>query len=203
MTPWTVVVPVKDLGSAKSRLDAPSGPARAELALAFARDTLAGVLAASTVACVVLVTSEPRMVDAAPAGVQVVPDPRRGLVAALAAGAAVAGSGPVALLLGDLPALRPAELEAALTAAADHDRAMVPDAEGTGTTLLAAAGAELLRPAFGPGSRAAHERAGHQVLDAGPGLRRDVDTAADLAAAVRLGVGPATAAALAALAPLD
>lgn len=203
MTSWTVVVPVKDLGSAKSRLDAPSGRARAELALAFARDTLTAVLAAARVAAVVLVTSEPRMVEAAPARVRVVPDPRHGLVAALVAGAEVAGGGRVALLLADLPALRPDELDAALTAAAGHERAMVPDAEGTGTTLLTASRAELLRPAFGPGSRAAHERAGHRVVAAGPGLRRDVDTADDLAAAVRLGVGPVTAAALAALTPLD
>ncbi len=203
MTAWTVVVPVKDLGSAKSRLDAPSGPARAELALAFARDTLTAVLGAACVASVVLVTSEPRMVDVVPPGVRVVPDPGRGLVAALAAGAEVVDDGPVALLLGDLPALRPAELDAALAAAADHERAMVPDAEGAGTTLLTAGRAGLLRPAFGPGSRDAHERAGHRILEAGPGLRRDVDTADDLAAAVRLGVGPATAAALAALAPLD
>lgn len=203
MTSWTVVVPVKDLGSAKSRLDAPSGRARAELALAFARDTLAAVLASARVAGVVLVTSEPRMVEVVPDGVRVVPDPGRGLVAALSAGAGAVEGGPVALLLGDLPALRPGELDAALTAAADHERAMVPDAEGTGTTLLTAARADLVRPAFGPGSRAAHEGAGHRILEAGPGLRRDVDTADDLAAAVRLGVGPATAAALAALAPLD
>lgn len=203
MTSWTVVVPVKDLELAKSRLEAPSGRARAELALAFARDTLAAVLATASVAGVVLVTSEPRMVEAAPDGVRVVPDPGRGLVAALSAGAGAVEGGPVALLLGDLPALRPGELDAALGAAADHERAMVPDAEGTGTTLLTAARADLVRPAFGPGSRAAHERAGHRVLEAGPGLRRDVDTTDDLAAAVRLGVGPATAAALAALAPLD
>ena len=82
---------------------------------------------------------------------------------------------------------------------------MVPDADGTGHHAAHRARAgPLLRPASGPGSRAAHEAAGHVVLaDVGAGLRRDVDTTADLAAAVGLGVGPATAAALAALAPFD
>ncbi len=81
---------------------------------------------------------------------------------------------------------------------------MVPDADGTGTTLLTARAPEALRPHFGPGSRAAHETAGHVVLaDVGAGLRRDVDTTADLAAVVGLGVGPVTADALARLAPLD
>ena len=98
----------------------------------------------------------------------------------------------MAALVGDLPALRPAELDAALTAAAAHPAAFVADHLGTGTTLLTAGPATTLAPHFGPGSAAAHAR-GAVALSAGPGLRTDVDTAADLARAAELGVGMRTA----------
>ena len=201
---WSLVVPIKRLEQAKSRLTLPAD-ARASLALAMALDTLGAVLGAGRVARLVIVTSEAQVraaLDGTPR-VRWLDDPGTGLGGAIARGqdhlSAIA-TGPSAILLGDLPALRSAELDEALAAAQEHQRAMVPDAEGTGTTLLTAVRAQDLRPRFGPGSRAAHESAGHLVLDrAGPGLRHDVDTAADLAAAIRLGVGEATAGVLAGL----
>jgi 2-phospho-L-lactate guanylyltransferase len=99
----------------------------------------------------------------------------------------------IAALVGDLPALRPDELQAALTAAAAHPRSFVPDAPGTGTTLLAVTASVPLDPQFGLDSAARHA-SGAAVLQAGPGLRHDVDTADDLRAAALLGLGPATAA---------
>ncbi len=105
--------------------------------------------------------------------------------------------GAVAVLLGDLPALRPNELGAALRAAERHERAMVPDAAGTGTTLITSLRGECHSPAFGPGSRAAHRAAGYVEVDLprSSGLRSDVDTREDLSAlAERL--GPWTRAAL-------
>jgi 2-phospho-L-lactate guanylyltransferase len=92
-----------------------------------------------------------------------------------------------------LPALRPAELAEALdaAAAAPGGRAFVADQPGTGTTLLAAGPARPLAPAFGPGSADAHRHGGAMPLTGGwPSLRRDVDTADDLAAARLLGTGP-------------
>ncbi|MCA1825223.1 MAG: 2-phospho-L-lactate guanylyltransferase, partial [Frankia sp.] len=78
------------------------------------------------------------------------------------------------------------------------DRALVSDTSATGTTVLTARSGVELDPQFGPGSHDAHVAAGAVALAVDvPGLRRDVDTAADLAAAVALGVGPATRAALA------
>jgi 2-phospho-L-lactate guanylyltransferase len=98
----------------------------------------------------------------------------------------------VAVLLGDLPALRPADLLAALHAAAAHLLAVVPDADGTGTVLLTAREGHL-EPAFGSGSAARHTAAGHQRLELDlPHLRTDVDDDASLRAARRLGVGTAT-----------
>lgn len=108
----------------------------------------------------------------------------------------------VVALTADLPAMRPAELEAALAAAERAGRrAFVPDLEGTGTVLLAAPAGEALAPQFGPGSAAAHARSGAVRLDgAWPSLRRDVDTAADLDAAALLGLGAHTGQVLCAVA---
>ena len=72
----------------------------------------------------------------------------------------------------------------------------MPDAAGTGTTLLTARPGVALAPAFGVGSAARHA-ADSVALEGGGGLRNDVDTAADLVAAGALGLGAATAAALA------
>ncbi|MFC5061448.1 2-phospho-L-lactate guanylyltransferase [Actinomycetospora atypica] len=203
-----LVVPVKELRLAKTRL-APASAAAADpddpavlharLALALAADTLAAVLA-SGVARVAVVTPDPRVAGLAPDGTTARPlpvaDPGRGLNAAIRAGIdALAGDAPVAALLADLPALRPAALDDALRAAGralrDAPAAFVADHTGTGTALL------VLRrdftPRFGPGSAAAHRAAGAVALDGDwPGLRHDVDTPADLAEVRALGVGPAT-----------
>jgi 2-phospho-L-lactate guanylyltransferase len=73
-------------------------------------------------------------------------------------------------------------------------RGFVPDHDASGTTLLAASAGLALAPSYGVGSQASHAGSGAVELPAGPGLRLDVDTPADLEAALRLGVGPATAA---------
>ncbi len=58
--------------------------------------------------------------------------------------------GRVAVLLGDLPALRPEELDAALAAAARHPLAFVRDADGAGTTLATASPERAVRAAVRP-----------------------------------------------------
>ncbi|MCI4064702.1 2-phospho-L-lactate guanylyltransferase [Micromonospora sp. R77] len=198
---WTVVVPVKRLEVAKSRLrGALPGVPHAELALALAADTVRAVRACPAVAEVLVVTDDPRMgAQLRAAGARTVPDaPDAGLNAAFRHGAAVAGPHvPVAALTADLPALRPVELAAALrTAAAGPGvRRFVADAPGSGTVLLTTPAGVPLEPRFGVGSAAAHAASGALSLDdAWPTLRRDVDTAADLADAALLGLGPRTAA---------
>jgi 2-phospho-L-lactate guanylyltransferase len=129
-------------------------------------------------------------------GARVVPDrPGAGLNAALRFGAdAVAGyDRPRAALAADLPALRPDELTTALSLA--WRRSFVADAEGSGTVLLAAPPGVPLDPRFGAGSAAAHAASGADALTGDwPGLRRDVDTPADLRAVLELGAGPYTSA---------
>ena len=199
---WAVVVPVKGGPLGKSRLALPRA-SRAVLADAFARDTVAALAAGMPAAPLFVVTADPRVVAwVTAAGHRPVADPGSGLDAAVAAGvdaARSAGATRVAVVLGDHPALRPHEVRTALAAAGEHPASVLPDADDDGTALLtldpAAAG---VRTAFGPDSAAAHERLGHHRLHLDlPGLRVDVDDAASLAAAVRLGLGPYSREALA------
>ena len=198
---WAVVVPVKGGPLAKSRLHLPRA-ARSALADAFARDTVAALAAGLPGGPVLVVTSDPDVARwVAAAGHVVVADPGAGLDSAVAAGvdaARAAGATRVAVVLGDHPALRPKEVGAALAAAAAHPASVLPDADGDGTALLTLPAAGPARTAFGPGSAGAHERLGHRRLDLDlPGLRVDVDDAASLAAATRLGLGPSSREALA------
>ncbi|WP_234591410.1 2-phospho-L-lactate guanylyltransferase, partial [Micromonospora sp. MH99] len=141
---WAVVVPVKRLAAAKSRLrGALPGVPHEELALALAADTLRAVLACPAVAEALVVTDDTRVVAAArAAGAGTVPDvPDAGLNAAFRHGAAQISGRWVAGLTADLPALRPAELADALLAAqcdTEGVRRFVADVPGGGTVLLAA-----------------------------------------------------------------
>jgi 2-phospho-L-lactate guanylyltransferase len=200
---WAVVVPVKGGPLAKSRLHLPH-EARAALADAFARDTVAALAAGMPGATVLVVTSDPAVARwVRDAGHTVVADPGSGLDPAVAAGVGAArdrGFRRVAVVLGDHPALRVEEVGAALAAAGGHPAAVLADADDSGTALLTlpATEAERVRTAFGPGSAAAHVRLGHVRLDLDlPGLRVDVDDAASLAAAAHLGLGPYSREALA------
>jgi 2-phospho-L-lactate/phosphoenolpyruvate guanylyltransferase len=214
---WTVLLPVKVLAQAKSRLAQLAGERRHALALALACDTVAAVIACPEVARVIVVTSDPVAGPRLSAlGALIVPEApvtsagaaptangdgsQRPLNAALLGGAAVAAArwpeSGLAALTADLPALRPAELARALRAAADVGRpAFVPDAAGVGTTLYAVAPGREFTPMYGGASRARHAAGGaaELALDGIAGLRQDVDTPDDLRTAVALGVGPRTA----------
>jgi 2-phospho-L-lactate guanylyltransferase len=199
---WTLVVPLKPLAHAKSRLSGAAGSLRPELALAFAQDTVAAALGCPEVARVLVVTDDAGAgAELAALGAEPVPDsPAAGLNAALAHGAALAraryAAGWVAAMSADLPALRSEELGRVLRAAAERPRAFLADTQLVGTTLLTAAPDRLLDPRFEGGSRLRHAASGgHElILDDVPSVRRDVDTPDDLRAALLLGTGPRTAA---------
>jgi 2-phospho-L-lactate/phosphoenolpyruvate guanylyltransferase len=198
---WVAIVPVKGAPGAKSRLDHDD---RAQLAEAFALDTVAALLAASVVTDVFVVTADTEIgAHLASLGARIVPEttPLHGddpLNSAIVAGLEAARSSRpvsnIAVFTGDLPSLTVADTERALALATAHDLSMVPDEEGTGTTALLARAGVPFTPRFGPGSRAAHEAAGHHPLDlpTTSSIRRDVDTVANLAEALHLGVGPHT-----------
>jgi 2-phospho-L-lactate guanylyltransferase len=176
---WTVLIPLKPLGTAKSRLrGALPGVRHEDLVLSLASSTVAAVRECGLVRRTVVIT------NVALESVETVPDLHGDLNDAIREAARLV-TGPVAVIPADLPALRAKELAEAL--ALCEGRSFVPDAEGTGTVLLAALDGAL-DPHFGPGSALIHERSGAKRLAGDwPTLRRDVDTAADLAAVEALG----------------
>ena len=205
---WTLVIPLKPLARAKSRLaDTAADGVRPTLALAFAQDTVAAALASPSVKDVAVVTDDALAGrELAALGARIVTDePRGGLNAALAYAAdtvrAARPQTPVAALNADLPALRPLELARVLDAAAEFPRAFLADAAAIGTTLLTAAPGRELLPAFGPDSRARHRASGaaELTLTEVDSVRQDVDTGEDLRAALALGVGHHTKLVVAAL----
>lgn len=199
-TGFCVIVPVKPSARAKSRLAPLGEEARRALATALALDTVTAAAGSSAVGAVLVVTDDhvlaARMTEA---GAHVVPDGASDDLneslrqAAFEARRRWPDLSPAALCA-DLPALDSDELTAALQVAEHHDAAFVADAEGVGTTMLAAVSADDFLPRFGPASSTAHADDGaYEIVEvAVPTLRRDVDTPEDLEAALRLGAGERT-----------
>ncbi|SFL39929.1 2-phospho-L-lactate guanylyltransferase [Geodermatophilus ruber] len=188
---WTVLVPVKALDRAKSRLRASTGRDTSALALAFALDTVEAAGRAGGVGGVHVITADPLVAaEAVGMGAAVLPDLGGGVLNLAVGRAAELLAGPdagvglgLAVLPADLPGLDPADLELALSAATAHPRAFLADAGGVGTTLLTARAGHRLEPRYGPGSAAAHQAGGaHPLGVPAPTVRADVDRSADLRA---------------------
>ncbi len=199
--PYAVLLPVKPPGRGKTRLgDLP----RDTLASAFALDVATACLHSAFVAEVLVVTDDATFASALSAlGCAAIPDGVSGdlngslSLAALEAVRRWPGLVPVALCA-DLPCLTAADLDTALAQRPGRPF-FVADRSRTGTTLYSAP-VEEFTPRFGPGSAGLHADSGAWPVEGElASLRLDVDDAADLAAAVRHGVGAHTAAAVAAL----
>ncbi|MGV0039124.1 2-phospho-L-lactate guanylyltransferase [Mycobacterium colombiense] len=201
-----LIIAVKRLAAAKTRL-APvfSARTRESVVLAMLMDTLTAAGRVRSLGSITVITPDDAAAAAATElGADVLadptpdghPDPLNNAIAA--AERAVGGSfANVVALQGDLPALQTQELNEAIAAARQHRRSFVADRLATGTAALFAFGSRL-DPQFGPDSSARHRSSGAiELTGAWPGLRCDVDTPTDLAAARRLGVGAATARAIA------
>lgn len=191
---FALLVPVKTLTLAKSRLAVGHHVDRAPLMRAFALDALSAAAASSAVTHVFAVTDEPGLEVA---GTTRLPDEGDGDLnlalrhAALRVRLDDPGIG-VAAMCADLPCLRSEDLTAALEAGMSP-RWFVADASGRGTTLLAAAPGMDLDPHFGTDSARRHETSGAIPVKAPvPTLRRDVDTEHDLVEATALGLGAHT-----------
>ena len=199
-----LIIAVKRLDAAKTRLAsvfAGSAPgARAEMVLAMLVDTVTAAQAVPAVRAVPVVTPDRTAAEAARAhGAHVLvdstdaghPDPLNEALRRAEANVR-ATSANVAVLQGDLPALQPRELAQAISAARAHARSYVGDRHGTGTTALFAFGTAL-DVGFGSDSARRHRLSGAvELTGAWPGLRCDIDTPEDLAAALDLGVGTST-----------
>ena len=199
-TGFCVLVPVKPSARAKSRLAPLGDEARRDLATALAVDTVTAALSSPAVGAVLVVTDDHVLAGLmSRVGAHVVPDGAADDLneslrqAAFEARRRWPDLSPAALCA-DLPALDADDLTAALEVAVHHDAAFVADADGVGTTMLAAASADDLLPRFGPDSRARHADDGaHEIVEVDvPTLRRDVDTPEDLRTALALGAGERT-----------
>lgn len=201
-----LVIAVKRLAAAKTRL-APifSATTREAVVLAMLIDTITAAAAVPAVQSITVVTPDDGAGDAArQLGARVLADPtpqghRNPLNNAIAAAEEMVRSetSNIVVLQGDLPALQPQELGEAIAAARAHPRSFVGDRHGTGTSALIALGVAL-DPRFGQDSAERHRHSGAiELTGAWPGLRCDIDTPADLSVARRLGVGAATAQAIA------
>ena len=193
------VIALKPTEHAKSRLELPD-PLRRRLAWTMALDTLSAL--SQGLAHVLVVSDQPALearLRRAGLAVEVIGESGHvGMNAALGHGARVLraeGFPTVVASVGDLPALRSDSVLRVLDASRPHPRSFVADASGIGTTMLVAHEVELA-PHFQGRSAAAHHTSGAVSLatEAIADARRDVDTEADLAVAVGLGLGPATGA---------
>lgn len=210
------VVALKTLPAAKSRLAELPDPLRERLARCMAIDTLAALRPA--VQQLVVVSDQPDLVTALHRrglDVRIIPEPHPAPVGtgsspsslnlALAEADRVLRSEGVDVVLacvGDLPALRTSSVTKVIAGSRAWPRAYLSDHDDLGSTMLIARGVPL-NPLYGTeisaghpvGSSERHRGSGAVALPLGdlPDARRDVDTAADLAAAVGMGVGPATA----------
>jgi 2-phospho-L-lactate/phosphoenolpyruvate guanylyltransferase len=192
----TAVLPVKRFAAAKRRLATGiDQERRVALIAAMLDDVLQAIAAARSLERTIVVSSEPRAIDAAATiGAEVLPDPDEGGHS----GAALAGIARalesrarcVVLLPGDCPLLKPREVDRLLTGAPERYVAVVPDRHGTGTNALALAPPDAIRPSFGEGSRARHVAAARDAdipfaVEELPSLALDLDTPADVIALTR------------------
>jgi len=196
-----LIIAVKRLGAAKTRL-APvfAAETRERVVLAMLIDTITAASRVSALGSITVVTPDEDAAAAAEQlGTRVLTDPTpdghadplNNAVNAAAA-AVIAETPNIVALQGDLPALQSHELAEAIEAARTYPRSFVADRHGTGTSALFAFGVPL-DPQFGANSAAAHRNSGAiELTGAWPGLRCDIDTPEDLAAARQLGMGSAT-----------
>ncbi len=195
---FALLVPVKSLSLAKSRLSPRTPVDRESLMRAFALDAIAAASRSPVVSRVHVVTDDAGF---GADGVDVLPDEGAGdLNRALHhAALRVRLADPtvaVAALCADLPSLRTEDLTEALDGGLGP-RWFVADASGTGTTLLVAGPGVDLDPHFGTDSARRHEESGARPVRADvASLRCDVDTDEDLVAARTLGLGRHTSTAL-------
>ena len=200
-----IVVPVRSLSGAKSRLGEPLDPEeRADLILAFLRLTVAAALGARAVDSVVVVSQDAELLRlAGEMGARGLLQRTDGLNEALSEARLASCADATALLVlpADLPGVsaeaidRLAETAARMTAG-NPERAivgLVPDRHGTGTNALIVSPPCAIEFGFGEGSRGAHSAAaavaGATYFELDGPLSFDVDTPEDLLQADLAGLG--------------
>ena len=181
---WTALVPLKAAAARKSRLsDCLSGEARLRLSESLFRHLLSVLVDCPDVGRVAVLS------QARPDGwVGLwITDCGEGLNAEVGAAARALGDTDLLVIHADLPAVLTQDIAALIAAAADGI-AIAPDRHGAGTNAIALSDASGFPFAFGPGSferHSARAKGSARIVDR-PGLALDIDTPADIAAALGL-----------------
>lgn len=193
---WAVV-PIRGLETAKTRLGGDlDAEERVELVTGLLRRTLAATRDARLVAGTIVVTKDPEAAGIAQEQRAVgLVERAPGLNEAIEAARSVAiarGATAILVLPADLPSVSAAAVDDLVERASSVGTVaslvtLVHDRHGLGTNALLISPPTVIDPAFGEGSRAAHEAraaaAGARYLELGGPLSLDLDTPADLLAA--------------------
>lgn len=193
-----VVIPVSTFEGAKSRLGAVlDAEERRDLVERLLRRTVTAALETPGVVDVVVVSPDPEVLAiAVAAGARPLAQRSRGLNPALQEARAAIAADRLLILPADLPTVAAGDLAQVLAAgdtAGNPSVVLAPDRHGRGTNALLLTPPEVIDPAFGGDSRAAHAWLASSA-DADyaeiPGiLGLDLDTADDLLLAESLGAG--------------
>ncbi|NQU37407.1 MAG: 2-phospho-L-lactate guanylyltransferase [Actinobacteria bacterium] len=200
---WTVIIPIKPLPIAKSRLEGTRRNAStADLARAFAKDLVAATTHVAFVDQVIAVTSESTLApELISLGATVLDEPNQltgDLNAVLDyAQRQVLSQHPhcaIAIVTADLATIQARSLESFLVGAANCKTGYVADHSGSGTSVLINRTGHVVATAFGARSADAHRERGFDDLTelADARLRLDIDTPEDLESAIAIGLGAAT-----------
>ena len=161
---------------------------RRDLVERLLQRTVAAALATPGVTEVVVVSPDPEVLDVAvAAGARPLLQRSRGLNPALREARTAIGADRLLVVPGDLPAVTADDLAAVLAAgdtAGEPSVVLAPDRHGRGTNALLLSPPEVVDPAFGGDSRAAHawlaSAAGAAFLEVPGALGLDIDTPDDL-----------------------
>lgn len=186
-----ILVPVKNLASAKQRLAAVlDQPARTRLAQAMLHDVLTTLCNWKTRPQVAVVTGDPYALDLAREyGFEVIPDPdnpgETGAIEMATRLCVERGVDSTLVIPADIPLIQSWELEEILKHAPAEGSVLVPAADGRGTNAAFRRPANLFPLRFGNDSFKPHHAAAQTtgkpcvVLNL-PGIAVDVDNPADL-----------------------
>jgi 2-phospho-L-lactate guanylyltransferase len=192
---WRILIPVKELPTAKSRIGL-GADARRELVLAMLSDVCAAVRGAPGVEEILVCSSDRDVTHGFPREMRFPTSGRGGLNSDLNEVLVALSNGksprPTAVVVADLPCLSEKEFGALLRLALREETAFVSSLDG-GTTILAALDAERLSFRFGEHSAGFHRRCYHDASgQVGIGCRLDVDTLEALMFGQRVGLGSRT-----------
>ena len=185
----SVVIPIKELDQAKSRLSylLPES-ARAALVLAMLKDLLEKLSSIQQVTTYVVGKNDLVSSITDDYGARFIEETVvEGYNAAVRRGLSAIPFGPVAVIPGDVPLATAPEIEALIgTCHTNSDTVhLSPDCRRSGTNGFYLSSPRLLDPRFGPNSFSRHKQAAKQANLACktlilPGLARDIDTPVDL-----------------------